>query len=296
MNSKDQILKELDAAIEARDMSAVENGLHELGSGESGPSVMPEDPKLFAAKIIKLNEEKNTMKYSRKHIRAAIVAAAVLLMGVTAYAAVTGSLFTFGSGDRYVTVRSNDEMTEQEARDMAKESAEREAAREAGEAEDDANVITDVPEQSFGSVEEAEAGMDMVIPMPANMPDMKLESATGQTIEWGDGSELRSVWLTYADDAGRLFGVTVTRDIIPEGAADSTRYSESDMDEGSLGSYLSKTGVTYNTLTESDETGERTAHIATVALGEYQYALVFYGFDDAERFAVIDSVDLSEYK
>ncbi len=288
MKSKNQILKELDAAIDAMDMSAVERGLLELGSGESGPSVTPGAPRLFAAKIIKLNEEKTKMKYSRKHIRAAIVAAAVLLMGVTAYAAVTGSLFTFTMGDRYVTVRSDEEMTEQEALDMAKESVESRPV-------EGANVVYAEPaEKTFNSVEEAEAGMDMIIPMPSKMPEMKLDSATGQIIEWSEGSEMRTVWLTYSDDADRLFGVTVMRDIIPAGEP-STRLSESDMDEGSLGSYTSKTGVTYDTLTESDETGERTAHIATVTIGEYQYSLVFYGFDDAERFAVIDSVDLSAY-
>jgi hypothetical protein len=288
VKSRKQILKDLDDAIDRMDTAAIDAALLEVPR-----EISPEDPALFAARILKLNKEKNSMKYSRRPLKFALVAAVILVMGVTAYAAVTGRLFAFGQGDKYVTIRSNEEMTEQEALDMAAEAAE--APEPTSEEKAAANAEVDTREQSFASVEEAEAGMDMLIPLPEKLPEMTLESAEGQTVAWGEGAESRTVWLNYSDSAGRMFGLTVSREITPPGAP-VTHYSENDMDEGSLGAYTSKTGVKYDTLTESDETGEKTAHIAVAQAGEYEYALVFAGFEEAERQQILDSVDLSEYK
>ena len=47
---------------------------------------------------------------------------------------------------------------------------------------------------------------------------------------------------------------------------------------------------------ESDSTGERTAQIATVLLGEYEYSLVFVGFEPQEWQKIVDSTDLSPYQ
>jgi hypothetical protein len=290
VKNRQEILKELEAAIDSADMRGIDAGLEGLASAEP-ETITPEDVNLFSARILKLSEEKQPMKHLGKTARVAVVAAAVLLMGVTVYAAVTMNLFSFQSGDRYVSIRTTDGMTEQEAQAFAEEN---QAAPPPEEGE--AVVLADeVPEQTFNSVAEAEAGMDMVIPLPTAMPDLEFSSATGQTFAFGEGNEDRTVWLEYGSvETGRAFALTVSREVIAEGE-DITSYTEHDIDEGSLSSYTSKTGVKYDTLTESDETGERTAHIANAMVGEHDYAVVFFGFEEAERQEILDSIDLSAY-
>jgi uncharacterized Rmd1/YagE family protein len=211
-------------------------------------------------------------------------------MGVTVYAAVTMNLFSFQSGEKYVSIRTTDGMTAEEAQAFAEEN--QAAAPEEGEA---VVLADEVPEQTFNSVAEAEAGMDMVIPLPAAMPDLELSSATGQSFYFGESNKQSTVWLIYGSaEGGRMLGITVAREVVAQGE-DITSYTEHDIDEGSLSSYTSKTGVKYDTLTESDETGERTAHIANAMIGEYDYAAVFFGFDETERQEILDSIDLSAY-
>lgn len=92
-----------------------------------------------------------------------------------------------------------------------------------------------------------------------------------------------------------MLGVTTKREVIPEGTP-LTSYTLHEFDEGSEGSYRSKSGITFTTLAESDSTGERTAQIATVLLGEYEYSLVFVGFEPQEWQKIVDSTDLSPYQ
>jgi uncharacterized Rmd1/YagE family protein len=290
MKNRQEILKELEAAIDSADMRGIDSGLEELASAQAD-TITPEDVNLFSARILKLSEEKQPMKHLGKTARVAIVAAAVLLMGVTVYAAVSMNLFSFQSGEKYVSIRTTDGMTEQEAQAFAEENLNAPPPEEG-----EAVVLADVaPEQAFNSVAEAEAGMDMVIPLPAAMPDLELNSAKGQTFAFGEGNEERTVWLEYGSvESGQVLGITVAREVIAEGE-DITSYTEHDIDDGSLSTYTSKTGVKYDTLTESDETGERTAHIANAMIGEYDYAVVFFGFEETERQQILDSIDLTAY-
>jgi uncharacterized Rmd1/YagE family protein len=290
MENRQEILKGLEAAIDSGDMRGIDSGLERLVSVEP-ETIAPEDASLFSARILKLSEEKHPMKHLSKTARVAVVAAAVLLMGVTVYAAVRMNLFSFQSGDKYVSIRTTDSMTAEEAQAFAEENQNAPPPGE-GEAVALAEVV---PEQTFNSVAEAEAGMDMVIPLPAAMPELELSSAKGQSFFFGEGNEDRTVWLEYGNiESGRMLGLTVAREVLAQGE-DITSYTEHDMDDGSLGSYTSKTGVKFSTLTESDETGERTAHIANAMVGEYDYAVVFFGFDEAERQEILDSIDLSAY-
>lgn len=50
-----------------------------------------------------------------------------------------------------------------------------------------------------------------------------------------------------------------------------------------------------NDSIRASNTAMVTAHIATTMIGEYQYSLVFFGFDELQRTEIIDSVDLSVY-
>jgi hypothetical protein len=187
-------------------------------------------------------------------------------------------------------VRTTDNLTEEEAKDMAAAANEDREPPIPG-----VNVLSPEEYLFFESVEEAESGLDMEIVMPAALPAMNLDGIDGDRMSFGDGVESRTAWLTYSDDAGRQFGITVERNVAPPGTP-VTHITEHDMDEGSLGSYTSKSGVEYTTLTESNpDDSSETAVIATVMIGEYEYALVFVGFDEAERHAILDSADLSVY-
>ena len=229
------------------------------------------------------------MKHSKKAIRLAFAAALAAALGVTVYAAVNLHLLSFSSGTRYVTMRTNQAMTEQEAQALV-----RDDLRERSDAPDGNSAVL-APQQSFQSVEEAEAAMDMTLILPSAMPEVKMDSIKGQSLYNEAGYQNNTVWIVCSGPGGRMLGVTTTREVVPEGAP-LTSYTLHEFDEGSEGSYRSKSGVTFTTLTESDGTGERTAQIATVLLGEYEYSLVFVGFEPQEWQKIVDSADLSPYQ
>jgi len=284
--NKNEILKELDAAIDKADMAAIDRSLS-LSAVESQP-IEAEDVKLFSARVKKLHKENQTMIKSIQALRVAVVAAAVLVLGVSVYASGILSRFSFAQDDKFIMMHTTEDMTEEEARDFV--------STDTGAGIPDGAEMTQpaIQEYAFESVRQAEEQLDMALVLPTAMPDMALEGATGQSVQYGDGLESRTVWLNYADESGRLFGVTVVREVIAPGR-DVTGYTINDMDPGSLGYYTSQSGVKYTLLTESDDTGERTAHIATVTVDDYEYSLVFCGFEENERQAIIDSADLSVY-
>ena len=284
MEDKIRILKELDAAIDAMDETQINMGLDALQGLEQEP-IGVEEAESYAAHILELYRRENQTVKPKKYFRAAIAAAAIALMGITAYAATTYHLFGFGNGDRYVTIRSNNGITEQEARDMAE-------AENRTDIPEDMIMQADSKDYVFDSIAAAELGMDMIIPVPTAMPELEPERVNGTITEFSNSAECRTVWINYADEQERMLGITVVRDILAEG---DTTYTSSDMDPGSLSTYQSKSGIEYVTLTESDDSGMMTAHIATTMIGEYQYSLVFFGFDELQRTEIIDSVDLSVY-
>lgn len=291
LKDRKQILAELDAAIEEQNLDAIERGLEALSQAETHP-IAPEDPMVFCAAIKKLDKEQRTMK--KPIYKIAIVAAAVALLSVGVYAASALNLFSFRQGDRFVTMRTTESMTEQEARELVEGDASAREENTAGVSQE-AVGQADVEEFTFATPEQAAAKLDLKLPLPAAMPELPLSSATGSVMRFGENYEDRTVWLNYGDPADKAFGVTVIREILPEGEA-VTSYTTHDMDEGSLGRYKSKSGTEYTILSESNEDGSLTAHIATTMMGEYEYSLVFVGFSQAERNAVIDSTDLSSLR
>lgn len=287
MKDKKQILKQLDHAIDRADMDEIERELQHLSLAEP---VVPkaEDALLFAARIQKIHKEKSHMNKLRKPLKIAVIAAVVAAMGVTVYAASTLNRFSFSSGNQYITMNTTENMTADEAKAFVEEDLNENIPDEANAAS------AKVEKLSFNTVSQAEQRLGMPLILPAEMPEMSLDSATGEIAQFGEGLETRFCWLDYSDAQDRKFGITVTRDIVKEGIP-ITAYTTNDMDEGSLGTYKSKSGAEYTTLTESNEAGDMTAHIATIKIGEYEYTLVFVGFDEAERHKIIDSADLSAY-
>lgn len=229
------------------------------------------------------------MNRPRRTLRIAVVAAVIMAMGITVYAASALNWFSFLSGDKFVTMRTTESMTEDEAKAFV------ETDQDTALPDDAVTKRPEVQELSFDTVQQVEKELAMPLVLPASMPDMVLDSANAQICEFGEGLETRSCWLNYSDEQGRMFRLTVTREIIQLGTP-VTGYTTHDIDDGSLGSYKSKSGVEYTTLTESDDSGKMTAHIAYTMIGAYEYALVFVGFKEAERQEIIDSADLSVYK
>ena len=291
MQEKNRILRELEQAIDRGDIDAVTAGVDRLTEQQS-PPIQAEDAMLFAAGIRKINKESqamNTKKQPKKFLTVAIVAALVLVMGATAFAATQRGWFSFVHGDRFITGRTNAGMSEQEAEEIIKNSE--------LPADFDPSQIAqaEVEELTFATVEEARTQLAMAIPLPDAMPALTLADATGNRTIIGEAVERKTVWLNYSDEQGRILGITVSCETIAD-AEPVFSYTTHDMDDGSVGAYTTPAGDTYTTLTESDDTGEKTAHIATIMLGEYEYSLVFFGFEEAERAAIIDSTDLGTIK
>lgn len=277
MGEKERLLKSLDAAIDGMDLEEVDRCLTALSSQESAP-IPAEDTKLFAARIVALGKEHSTMTGSKKSVKLAALVAAVLAMGATAYAANALGVFSFVSGDRFATVQTNSSMTEEEAKKLVEE----------GQSipDEDRNAVYPVS-QEYESIADAEAALDLQAILPRQLP----ENLTLSGISGISGST-STLWLEYADEEDRIFGLTISRTILEEGAS----YTLHDMDEGSLGSYTAKNGQTYTLLSESNDDGTQTANIAMALVGEYEYAVVFVGYTEAQQQAVLESIDLTDYK
>lgn len=282
MNKKQKLLKDIDRSIDSMDLNSVNNGLDALLHMEN-QTIEAEDYKEFAAKIINKNMEvKSNMKH-KKIIQIAIVAAIVCTMGITAFASNVLNMFTFVKDGKLVNIVTDQEMTEAEAEKLASEI-------------DFIPGVNSVESEdlTFNTIEEAEAKMEINLIIPSGMPEMKLASAKGQTFNYPNAKN-DYIWLDYEDNNGRMFGITTTRETLFDSNIAVSKITSTDIDEGSLGSYVNKDGIEFTTLTESDDTGERTAHIATTKINNYEYSLVFFGFEEKERQAIIDSVDLSTY-
>ncbi len=293
MNEKQKLLHDIDNAIDMMNVEEINKGIEALRHMES-QQIIAEDPKIFAARIKNLSKKEQINMKPKKYLKLAAIAAVVAALGASVYAANVLNVFSFAKDDRFVVLRTTENMTQKEAEDLIDVDINERPEQEAHDQEAPAANV-ESKDLTFNSIEEAEKEMDMKLILPASMPDMKISSIVGTILEWGKGIETRSVWLNYEDENGRLFGITTSREITPKGES-VTRYTSSEMDKGSQGSYKSKQGLEFTTLTETDEAGERTAHIANIIIGEYNYAVVFFGFDEKERKAVLDSVDLSAYQ
>ncbi|MEM1485196.1 hypothetical protein V6615_09990 [Oscillospiraceae bacterium PP1C4] len=288
MNEKQKALRQLDAAIDGMDQDGIDRSLARLTALESH-TIEAEDAKLFAARIKKLDRERKHSMKNKKTMRTVLVAAAIMVVAsVGVYASGVLNNFTFADGDRITNVRTTESITETEAKELADnaKSAETAPSEQAREAES--------KEFTFDTVEEAEKKLDTKIVIPAKMPELALKSVSGQTIRWGDDMESRTVYAIYGDPESKAVGITVDKRIVKPGS-EFTSISTSDMDKNSIGEYKSKSGKVYTLHSESDDSGKRTARIAKITAGSYEYALIFVGVEENEMHKIIDSADLSVY-
>ena len=186
--------------------------------------------------------------------------------------------------DNYVTVTSNGELSKEEAEKLADDAVNENAVP------DDTNTAKmDV----FETVEDAEKEYDMDVIMPDKMPELKLSEVTGTKMYAGENSSVSTIWATYGDTNEKAFALTVTRNDFSD-ADDVTHISGSDA-EGAGDKFVSEQGYTFDKLSDTDEESGKTAEIMTANVGQYEYAMVFLGFDESEMEDIVNSVDLSEY-
>ena len=302
----------LDEAVERQDLAEIERALDALSRPEP-IQITAEDPVAFSRRILKLQEERDrTMNHTKRTGRMLLIAAAAAAaLSVGAYAAANWQRFSFIQDDRMVVVTGPETLTEQEAAKLAGQPPEIElqkpeavaleggALPEAGGMEigredisfsfvedpdapaaDGAQVeVVKREKTSYATPEEAAEATGLPVALPKLPEGLELESVSGERI---DGFS-RTVWADY-DGAGRHLGVTVDWTRRSE---DSTVVAYHGIEPGSGGSYKTAKGYAFTTVREDG------MDVATIFRGAYEYTLVFEGFSEAERRAVLDSVDLS---
>lgn len=272
MKEKPEIMNELDKAIDAMDTGRIDHGLEALAKIESLP-FQAENSELFAARIRKLKKDISHTKKPRRFMNAAVVAAAIMAMGVTAYAANALNVFTFIQDDKVVVVRSSE--------NVDRNAMQVQSNPDTPVREDDSLPQT---EYDFNTAAEAEKELDIKIALPSVTSQMVLESATGTTVKT-DELDSQNVCLSYADLQGRNMSITITKLF-----SDAAVVSEHDLGDNPPCSYINKFGTDF---IQSDQK-EQTTYF--VAAGEYEYSISFTGFTENEQKEIVDTLDLSEYQ
>lgn len=117
METRRDLQRELDQAIDTMDMDAVGELLGQLAGIE--PTIpAAEDSRLFAARVKQLEKEREPMKMNRTTRMTLIAAAVAASLSVGVYAANNMSSFTFERGGRLVHIQG-DGLTEQDAKEAA---------------------------------------------------------------------------------------------------------------------------------------------------------------------------------
>lgn len=227
--------------------------------------------------------EDSNMK-SKFSKRILIVAAACAVTSVSVGAATLLKQFTFNENGKFVTVTTNNDISEEEAARLAMEGA------------IDNVVPSDentVEPESFSTIEAAEKAYDMKIVLPDVKPALSLESVEGSISYLSENSSTAAIWATYGNIDEKAYGLTVTKKDFND--EDITDILSTDA-EVTGDKFVSDKGYEFDVLNEIDETLERSAKIFVTYVGDYEYSIYFVNFDDAEIEDVVNSIDLGEYK
>ncbi|MHC1749410.1 MAG: hypothetical protein AB9856_14155 [Cellulosilyticaceae bacterium] len=278
---KESLKEELDKAVECMDMEKIEKLLAEISERNPMP-IQIEDSKLFAKKIISCEKKGNDLmkKTYRKVASFAAGIAVVAGIGVTSYATGMWRQFDFFEKDKTMSVRSNTEVSKEEAKQLINNSnKEQEGPTREAETKDTV----------FNSLEEVKKELNVDVVIPSYVPqDFKQDKEIKtQSAYYGEDAARHLVYVTYASPKNekRLFGITITK---IDATTDYTAVNETDATY--TGKYDSKNGNHYTLLKEEEGT------IATTNIGDVEYSLVFVGVDEKEMHKIIDSTDLSVYK
>ena len=303
MKNKQQILEELEAAIDRMDMREIDSGLAHLSSVEA-QKIEAEEVGLFSARIQKLSEEKQKMKQVRTPIKVIVAAALVLAMSVTAFAASRGwNIFTVQSesGNRFAIVQTTEQMSDEQLQEWVKGLDDLDVTYLDGTEQTGETISghTGLDMLRFDSIEQAGAELNIPVVLPSAMPEMQINLIMG----YKDPEVGSTGYFDFIDDAGRMLDISITRTNLPANPSPDEAFVVGTYVEldgaGSMGTYTSASGVAFTTITETEADREgRTTHIAIASLhnGRYQYAITFHGFDEAERNRIIDSIDFSAFR
>ncbi len=286
-NKKDlvKLRAKLDKAIDNGDMTLIDTLMNEILSIEK-ISIEPVSPFEFAETVKNIKKEKDgfVMKRKFKFTKTAAIAAAITVIAVSG---VSGAMilnsYSFGSGDKFYTVSSDQELDQNSLNAIAEE-----MDKSINRAENKLESKS----VNFKSVEEAEKYFDMNIKLPDIMPDLKLSELKGERTEIGENASKGfkdEIWATYGNPNEKAFGFTVIRLNSDKDVIYSSRV---DMDEGSMDKYISSKGYEFTKINESDESGEKTANIYIINKDNYKYSLAFFGFDESEALKIVDSLNL----
>lgn len=277
----DNIQNELDKAIDEMNIEQIEESLNKLSVLNPLPS-QTEDSKLFAKRIINQNKKGFfTMKNNYKKIGALTASALLIITIGTTAAYATGLLnkITFFNKDTTVVVKSNQSLSDQEAKKLADE-----AASSYGKPVDEKATVTEPVRKDFSSLAEAEKAFDTKIVIPSYIPeDFKMDQTIHtETVD----SQNTNLYATYTSskDSKRLFGITVIKETLGE---DSTSVLVTD--SVYKDKYTTPSGTKYTLF---DEDG---GILAKAEVNDIEYVLAFMGVSQEEIYKIIDSADLTAY-
>lgn len=271
----------IDDAIDGMDLERIEDFIEGLEDCDELESSM-EESALFARRIIrdkrggrKMNGRKNSGM--RRFGLVASCALAFVAVGITAYAGGLFEKFDFYNDTNTVQIRTNQELSEEEAAQMAKEASQ---DYESGEVDENAYVPEEV---TYSTIDEAVEKTGVDIAVPSVLPSgvfIKEEIMAYET-----GADNQNIYVMYSsEDEKKLFGITVITQNMTE---NSTVVCVTDAVHRTT--YTTPSGDKYEIL---DEDG---GIIASTSVGSIEYALVFMGVSEEEIHKVIDSADLSIY-
>ncbi|WFD10916.1 hypothetical protein [Tepidibacter hydrothermalis] len=274
----ESINSELDKAIDQMDILEIEKQLEKLSEEKPLPYSI-EDSKIFAKRIIEQNKKGyGSMRRSVKK-SVILVACIVLTIGVTVvYGTDLFKNFKFYNQETTVEIRTNQNISEEEAASMAKE------------AEDDYNSpstqgTTEENElNKFANIKEVEESIGIKITLPSYVPqdfEMKKDILVQNSFD-----NNHNIYISYMskEKKNRLFEVSIITQKQPE---DSTIVTVTDTVHE--GEYKTPSGTKYSILKEDE------GIIATTDINNIVYSLIFTGVNEEEMHKVINSVDLSGY-
>lgn len=267
----------LDRAIEKGNIDKVNSILNDININDE-PDLSLEDL------ITKCESEENSMK-KRVSSKVLILAASIaVIAAVSVGAATILKQYNFSHNDNYVTVTSNGDLSKDEAKELADD------ALADNTLPNDNNVVKP---DNFKNITEAEKKYDMQVILPKKMPELNLSEVQGSQMYIDSNNMESTIWATYGDVNKKAFGMTVVKYDYKDNDVTSTLKTDA---QSSGESFTSDYGYIFDELKESDESSERTAQIYSTTVGNYNYSMVFMGFDNREIKDIVNSTNLDDYK
>lgn len=153
------------------------------------------------------------------------------------------------------------------------------------------DVIPDVKDYLFSSIEQAQNEMNMIVVLPTEIPWTSLSSIVGMSTVYAGLNEPGDTWghnvirVTFDGINERIIVITVDKHIISELKSNSFTFTTFHSDREV---YKSKLG--YEFIIDDNDT-----YCATIMVGGYDYTISSVGMSSKEMKEIIDSVDLSVY-